>query len=105
MGSEPSAIDVSALSQVLGIGGGWLLFVLGVVVFVYMLATDKLVAGRRLDQLQEAYENEQKRNDTLTRTLVELQPGVKASVYAVEQFRSLIINGGETPPQRQGIDG
>jgi hypothetical protein len=103
MGQEPSAsIDITALSQVLGIGGGWLLFVLGVVAFVWMLATDRLVAGRRLEQLQEAFDREQERGDVLARTLLELQPGVKVAVHTVEQFRSLTIDG--TPPtERQGI--
>jgi hypothetical protein len=104
MGQEPSsAIDITALSQVLGIGGGWLLLVLGIGWFVWMMATDRLVAGRRLEQLQEAYDREQERGDVLARTLLELQPGVKLAVHTVEQFRSLTINGGPPTDDRQGI--
>jgi len=103
MGETPSAsIDITSLSQVLGIGGGWLLLVAGVAVFLWLMATDRLVAGRRLRQLERAYEREQKRGDVLSKTLLELQPGVRLAVHTVEQFRSLTIDG-EPPAERQGI--
>lgn len=107
MGTEPSAgIDVSALSQVLGASGGWFVAILllfgGGGGFIWLMAKDKLVTGRRLEQLQKAYEREQARGDTLATTLLKLQPGVQLAVHSVERLTSLTIDG-EPPSGRQGI--
>lgn len=106
MGSDPSAVDVTSLSQVLGVAGGWfvavLLFFGGGGWLAWSMATDRLVAGRRLRLLQKAYEREQERGDVLARTLLELQPGVQVAVHTVESFRALTING-DPPSERQGI--
>jgi hypothetical protein len=105
MGTDSGSIDVNAWSQVLGVAGGW--FVAVALLFggggfiLWLLLTGRLVVGSRLDQLQEAYEREQERGDTLAQTLLQLQPGVQMAVRTVEQFRSLTING--DPPERQGI--
>lgn len=107
MGTDQSAgIDVAALSQVLGASGGWFVAILllfgGGGAFVWLMAKDKLVTGRRLEQLQKAYEREQKRGDTLATTLLRLQPGVELAVHSVERLTSLTIDG-DTSPGRQGI--
>lgn len=105
---DPTAVDVSGLSQVLGVAGGWfvavLLFFGGGGWFIRALATDRLVVGRRLRELSKAYEKERERGDVLARTLLELQPGVKMAVRSVERFTALTIDG-DVPTERQGIDG
>jgi len=105
--ADPSAVDVSSLSQVLGVAGGWFVAVLllfgGGGWLIWSMATDRLVTGRRLRQLNEAYETERKRGDRLAKTLAELQPGVQLAVNAVEQFRGLTIDGGLSPG-REGIE-
>lgn len=107
MGTEPSAVDVSALSQVLGVAGGWFVAVLllfgGGGWLIYAMATDRLVTGRRLRALQRAHDAEQARGDVLARTLLELQPGVKLAVQTVERFSSITLDGGTPPADRQGI--
>ena len=109
MGTDPSAVDVTSLSQVLGVAGGWFVAVLllfgGGGWLVYSMATDRLVTGRRLRALQKAHDAEQARGDMLAKTLLELQPGVKLAVQTVERFRSLTIDGGDVPLSgRQGIE-
>ncbi len=108
--ADSSTVDVGTLSQVLGVAGGW--FVAVVLLFggggwlIYAMATDRLVTGRRLRALQRAHDAEQARGDVLARALLELQPGVKLAVTAVERFSSLTIDaidGGDSPAQRQGI--